>query len=542
MHLKHFNHVRVIRMTTIERPNRQALNDALDIYRDAMRGFIVRNLKRIPRRKVDDAIKSALHDTQYNYFMQNISDGRSVEDAIDIGEFPKIVSSYWEDVFRNASSNGEDFRNILYKVAEARNKVSHPETQDVELGDTVGYLDAVAKALNAINAAEQGAAVNAIKAKLLPFKTPAHKFRQGGRDVYAFSIDLPTLDELLPDRVDESVVKDANRPLTISHARDIQKYLRERNDWLLGALLLGVSPSAVEFQSYTPDSDADDAVGELAIYPDGAADMKMFDGQHRRRAIKDVLYELSRNTAESRKLASLKDTSMPVMLYAEDSIDALRQMFADAAQTRSVDKNTVTRFDQRDAFNLAALWVAENSDLFNGRVEMERASVARSNPNIIAINQLATTLKTLEVGYTGRISRDRNADYMDDLDSLCERCLEWSDDFMPTARDEYNNLMNGEIDNSEIPEKRTETMAYNTTLIRILAACYYEWLKKRGADWQPLSDFLKSASLRPGVTTGSLLVEAGVVPPGGISPDAKMTFVKRAIEYIVRQAEKTLDK
>lgn len=528
-------------MTTIERPNRQALIDALDIYRDAMRGFIVRNLKRLPRRKVDDAIKSALHDTQYNYFMQNISEGRSVEDAIDIGEFPKIVSSYWNEVFRNASANSEDFRNNLYKVAEARNKVSHPETQDVELDDAVGYLDAVAQALNAVNASEQGAAVNAIKAKLLPFKTPAHKFRQGGRDVYAFSIDLPTLDELLPDRVDESVVKDANRPLTIGHARDIQKYLRERNDWLLGALLLGVSPSGVEFQSYTPDSDADDAVGELTIYPDGAADMKMFDGQHRRRAIKDVLDELSRNTAASRKLASLKDASMPVMLYAEASIDALRQMFADAAQTRTIERNTVTRFDQRDAFNLAALWIAENSDLFDGRVEMERASVARSSPNIIAINQLATTLKALEVGYTGRVSRERNDEYMLDLDALCERCLDWSDDFMPAARYEYNDLMNGEVDNSEIPQKRAETMAYNASVIRILAVCYHEWSKKRGADWQPLADFLQDASLRPGVTKDSLLVDAGVVAPGGTSPAAQRQTVIHAVDYIVSQAEESIN-
>ena len=527
-------------MTTIERPNKQALIDALDIYRDEMRGFIVRNLKRLPRRKVDDAIKSALHDTQYNYFMQNISDGRSVEDAIDIGEFPKIVSSYWNEVFRN-TSNGEDFRNNLYKVAEARNKVSHPETHDVELDDTVGYLDAVAQALNAINAAEQGAAVNAIKAKLLPFKTPAHKFRQGGRDVYAFSIDLPTLDGLLPDRVNENVVEDANRRLTISHAKNIQKYLIERKDWLLGALLLGVSPSAVEFQSYTPDSDADDAVGELTIYADGAADMKMFDGQHRRRAIKDVLYELSHNPAASRKLASLKDASMPVMLYAEDSIDALRQMFADAALTRTIERNTVTRFDQRDAFNLAALWIEKNSGLFDGRVEMERASVARGSPNIIAINQLATTLKALEVGYTGRVSRDRNDEYMLDLDALYERCLEWSDDFMPVARYEYNDLMNGEVDNSEIPEKRAETMAYNATVIRILAACYHEWLKKRGADWNPLSDFLQDASLRPGVTKDSLLMDAGVVAPGGTSPAAQRQTVVHAIDYIVSQAEESMN-
>ena len=302
-----------------------------------------------------------------------------------------------------------------------------------------------------------------------------------------------------------------------------------------------MSPSAVEFQSYPPGSDADDAVGELTIYAAGAADMKMFDGQHRRRAIKDVLYELSHNTAGSRKLASLKDASMPVMLYAEDSIDALRQMFADAAQTRTIERNAVTRFDQRDAFNLAALWIAENSDLFNGRVEMERTSVLRSSPNIIARNQLAMALKTLEVGYTGRVSRDRNDEYMLDLEALYERCMDWSDDFMPAARYEYNDLMNGEIDNSEIPEKRAETMAYNSYVIRIIAACYHEWSKKRGADWQPLADFLQDASLRPGVTKGSLLMDAGVVAPGGTSPVAQRQTMIRAIDYIVRQTEESIN-
>ena len=41
---------------------------------------------------------------------------------------------------------------------------------------------------------------------------PAHRFRQGGRDVYAFTLDLETLENVLPDRMDDKVVRDANRP------------------------------------------------------------------------------------------------------------------------------------------------------------------------------------------------------------------------------------------------------------------------------------------------------------------------------------------
>ena len=371
---------------------------------------------------------------------------------------------------------------------------------------------------------------------LMPFTTPSHKFRQGGRDVYAFALELEMLDNLLPDRLDDRVVRDANRPLTPSHARNIQKYLEDRDDWLLGTLLLGISPSKVDFRSYMPDSDSDTSVGELTIRTDGIDSLKMFDGQHRRRAIKDVLKELSHNVRYSRKLSSLKDASLPVMLYAEDDIKALRQMFADAAKTRTIERNTVARFDRTDAFNLAAEWIGKESDLFAGRVEMERSSVPRSSHNIIAINQLAMTLKTLEVGYKGRVSKNRNDEYMLDLDTLYERCLTWSDDFMPAARDEYNSLISGETDNADIPQERARTMAYNATVIRLLAGCYYEWTKD-GGDWESLAEFLRDASLQPRSYAGALLVDAGAVAPGGISPSGQLSQLTEAIAFIVRQAK-----
>lgn len=524
----------------IERPNKSALIAALDIYRDSMRLFIVRHLKRVPGGTVKDLIEFALQEDPYNSVERKLRDGRSLEEVIDVADFPRIVRAYWNDEFHHTFKEDRGVLQTLFSIAKARNKASHPESRDIEMGYVVDRLGKIASVLADINEPEASFAVDNIKKDLTPFVTPAHRFRQGGRDVYAFTLNLETLNNLLPERVDERVVKDANRPLTTSHARKIQNYLEDRDDWLLGTLLLGISPNAIEFQPFESDSDAYNAVGELTIRSEGAASMRMFDGQHRRRAIKGVLAELSHGVTSSSKLISLKDASLPVMLYAEDRIDALRQMFADAAKTRSTERNTVARFDLRDAFNLAAQWISEYSDLFAGRVELERASVSRSSQNIISINQLAMTLKTMEIGFRGRVSKDRNDAYMLEIESLYERCLTWADDFMPSARNEYNDLMSGETDNSEIPEARTETMAFNATFIRILAGCFYEWTKV-DKDWTPLADFLRNASIRPGVKSGSLLVDIGVVAPGGTSPVAQRETVIRAIERIVKHARENLN-
>ena len=519
-----------------DRPNKKALDEALDLYRDAMRPFIVRHLKKVRGQTVEECVKTALRDFQVSRFEQNIRDGRAVQSAIDVNDFLPIVHTYWRDVFHTAFKSSGQIRDSLHAIAEARNKAAHPSDQDMPLGYTLASLSDIIEVLKIINDPGGSRVVQDIRNELTPFSTPAHKFSQGGRDVYAFTVDLATLDNLLPDRVDDAVVKDANRPLTRSHAKNIQRYLEERNDWLLGTILLGITPDAVEFQSYTPDVDTGNAVGLLTINNNGVASMKMFDGQHRRRAIKDVLRELSHSPKNTNRLASLRTESLPVMLYVESKIEALRQMFADASRTKPVEGNTIARFDQHDPFNVVALQIAEQSDLFIGRVEMERASISRSSQNIIAINQLAATLKTLEVGYKGRVSQSRNDSYMLDLEPLYERCLLWADDFMPSARNEYNALMNGDIDNSDIPQERTRTMAYNATVIRILAGCYHSWVKD-SSEWKPLAEFLRVASLQTGSTAGSLLVDAGVVTPGSITPHVQVNLVVRAIEYIVQRAK-----
>ena len=374
-------------------------------------------------------------------------------------------------------------------------------------------------------------------------RVPSHRFLQGGRSVYYFTLDLETLDGLLPQRVEDDIVRDANRRLTPSHAKNIQRYLEEEDNWLLGAMMLGIAPDAVEFEPYSSEQGEHDdpGFGELRIRTNRVNTMRIFDGQHRRRAILDVLATLSNGTDCRRvdKLEELRKASMTIVLYAEDNIGTLRQMFSDAAKTKRIEGNTVTRFDQRDAFNLAAVWLADHSRLFEDRVEMERSSVTASSQHLLAINQLAATLKTLEVGYSGRISRDINETYMQDLDSLYRHCRAWADDFMPAAREEYSGLVSGEIDDSEMLQLRTRTFAYNVRFIRFLAACYYRWSSRKHGSWKPLAEFIHEASLNQGNRYG-LLVEAGLSNPDGTTLFFRRQEVTRAIDYIVRATEKTI--
>ena len=382
-----------------------------------------------------------------------------------------------------------------------------------------------------------------ISRSLSPYTTqqPAHRFRQGHRDVYYFTLDLATLDGLLPQRIDDSVVREANRRLTPSHARNIQQYLEDKEDWLLGSLLLGIAPDALEFELFRDDDGnvISPNFGELSILTNRANTMRIFDGQHRRRAIQDTLDRLSNAKGQADKIAELRASSVPIVLYAEDDVRLLRQMFTDASKTKRIEANVVTRFDKRDPFNLAAMHLVEKSKLFGGRVEMNATTVARGSMSLISVNQLAQALRVMEVGYRSRVSRGQSDLYMQDLDSLFESCLTWSDDFLPSTRREYAGVLSGDIKNEEIPAYRAESLAYSTIFMRILAGCYHDWMEQKD-DWTHLANYLKGASLETGGGHGTLMVDAGAMLPGDSVPSGRRQEVEGAIKYIVQQAGKAL--
>ena len=155
-------------MTTVSRPNKDALIRALDIYRDAMRPFIIRSMRNASGKRVEDAIKYSLNPNQVAQFEQNmIRNGGDLEASIDINDFPSLIGRNWRDVFsRQFVSGGQTVQNAAWLIKEARDDASHPGTQDIDWEFTLAHLFHIADVLGKINAPEQRKAVEEIRDNL----------------------------------------------------------------------------------------------------------------------------------------------------------------------------------------------------------------------------------------------------------------------------------------------------------------------------------------------------------------------------------------
>ena len=143
--------------TTVDRPNKDALNKAIDIYRDAMRPFIVRNLRSVPRQRVEDAICRSLNGNQASQFQRNLARNPSnVEAAIDVRDFPILISGNWSGVFsRQFLDSKQGVQGLLSVISEARNKAAHPDTDDLDIEFTTARLYDIMEVMSMINTPAQ---------------------------------------------------------------------------------------------------------------------------------------------------------------------------------------------------------------------------------------------------------------------------------------------------------------------------------------------------------------------------------------------------
>ena len=138
-------------MNSSERPNQDALYQALNIYCDTMRPFILRNLKTVQNLSPED-------------HFQNEAD-------IDFRDFPHLFRKYWHDVFKHRFDPDRDVRSAVGIITEARNNTFHTETEDLALGYALARLHEIADMLGQINAPEQKQKVETTRDKLLTSAT-----------------------------------------------------------------------------------------------------------------------------------------------------------------------------------------------------------------------------------------------------------------------------------------------------------------------------------------------------------------------------------
>ena len=156
-------------------PNRAALYEAHNIYRDAMRLFIVRCLKRVRGERVEDLIRDSLPDPEVEQFESDLQKHNgNIEAAIDIKHFPHIIGKYWH-WDRAFSQQFDPNSKVRYKtgtIVEGRNSWAHPRVGDLDIEDTQADLTYVAQILGEINDSDAKKAVENIRDRLVSGEPP----------------------------------------------------------------------------------------------------------------------------------------------------------------------------------------------------------------------------------------------------------------------------------------------------------------------------------------------------------------------------------
>lgn len=142
-------------MNTPEFPNQDALYEALKIYLQAMRPFVIRNMKKA--RNIAPEDKHRLDNPG----------------KLDIGHFPHLFRKHWNDVFAQCFDEDRDVRSAVGIITEARNNTFHTETEDLTPGYALARLHEIADILGQINVPEQKQEVETIRNKLLTSTTSA---------------------------------------------------------------------------------------------------------------------------------------------------------------------------------------------------------------------------------------------------------------------------------------------------------------------------------------------------------------------------------
>ncbi|MCY4080824.1 MAG: hypothetical protein OXF54_11310 [Caldilineaceae bacterium] len=151
-------------MPIVNRPNKDALIRALDIFLDKMRPFFIECLRYAPGATVRMALERSLNGDQSTNFARNHHVSPDLLSAVEVNYFATITETYWEEVFSSRFGGDRRIVRKLRKITVARNRASHPpHLRDLDAEFTLGSLCHIAYVLGSIRASEEQEAVSRLK-------------------------------------------------------------------------------------------------------------------------------------------------------------------------------------------------------------------------------------------------------------------------------------------------------------------------------------------------------------------------------------------
>lgn len=381
----------------------------------------------------------------------------------------------------------------------------------------------------------------------LAIEIPAVRFNQGGRTVYAASPTIAQLLDIVPIRQNTGVIEDANRRLFESHAKAFGDYILVTEDWVSGALMLGCPPSELE---WSPGGRAG-TYGKVRLANGIREQVKLFDGQHRRYglavAVQREMMDLEAMEAtmseapdpeqveadiseRKERLDTLLGETIPIIIYEENDLVELQQMFADISHVRVPDPITVARFDRRNPFNLAAYQLANDHPALKDRVEMERNTLTPQSNKLITLNQLGSVLAVL---FRGIGARNRAVEIDSDNERaskvIYDRGKQFFDDISESS-EALRAVAHGSIEPLDARQKGSLTT--NVTMLKVFAGIWHDLVITQNEDRGKVVRYMATLpEYAKDVDKNAVWARAGVINPDKPgTPNARAGELREAVK------------
>ena len=329
-------------------------------------------------------------------------------------------------------------------------------------------------------------------------------FRQGGRNAYSMIMTLQEMDDCLPDREggqDLDKFTTVNRPLLAKHAQNILDYMKLNEDWILGNFTISAKPDDINWDE-----------GKKTLTVENKA-LFIIDGQHRRRAISDLLHELRADLNKSKELEKMQAQQVLVTLYVCQHERDMRQLFAWMAKNKPIEGNTQEIFDSSDPWNNAAQDIRDDTDLLKGRINLNKAVLGKSDEYLLTNSLLRNNALVMTLGGKGRATKGLILHHRQEKmqEEIILNCKGFYDNFLPECHEIFSKIKAGEVANVELPYHRQNNWLLEPQVIRLLADCYGQ-IKRTNADEDALKEYVHSMNVDRN-DPGNDIVALGIMDP-----------------------------
>ena len=313
--------------------------------------------------------------------------------------------------------------------------------------------------------------------------TPAIEYRQGGRRAFSFIMSLADLHHILPVRNqdDSSTIQGVNRAIAPRHANTIRNYLRETPEWVLGTIIIATDADSIQFDG-----------ANITLLAENFHKVRIIDGQHRRKAIGNLLDQLP----APELLQDTLDNQISISLYEVNSEREMRQLFAWLANNKPIDANTKRQFDTSNPFNNVADRIAAHSALLADRVGRDRTKTANASEWLLTVPEIADLVLVTNLGYgtSANLSLQRSQQPAEIQNDMYQRTMTFFDEFLPEVHPVIRDILDNKVPNPHIAIRHANTWVLDPTIIKFMANCFEQMQPE---PWQPLAQHLSALNLQP---------------------------------------------